>query len=77
MQEVVIKIPKEEYNRILKGRWEGNPLADYIENGVLLPKEHGRFIDADALLKDRHKAIPVIHIIEAPTVLEADRGDVE
>ena len=47
-------------------------IASAIANGTPLPKGHGRLIDADNLLKDRHKAIPVIHVIEAQTILEAD-----
>ena len=40
---------------------------------VQLPKGHGSLIDADELLKDRHRAIPVINVIEAPTIIEADK----
>lgn len=76
--EVVINIPKEEYNRITKGKWEGNPLADYIENGTPLPKGHGRLIDADAYIESQEECgwlddIPVDEFNEiTPTIIEAD-----
>lgn len=45
--KIVIDISEEGYNSITRGKWEGNPLADYIEDGTPLPKGHGRLIDAD------------------------------
>lgn len=47
--QIVIDISEEGYKRIIDGRWIGNPLADYIEDGMPLPKGHGRLIDADKL----------------------------
>ena len=73
--QIVIDIPKEEYERlayidILK-------LRTYIENGTPLPK-HGRLIDADALWKKWvFDAIGKQEIDDAPTIIEADRGDGE
>jgi hypothetical protein len=32
--KIVIDIPNEEYERVIAGKWEGNPLADYIEKGI-------------------------------------------
>ena len=32
--KLIIDIDEEIYNRILKGRWIGNPLADYVNDGV-------------------------------------------
>ena len=32
--KLIIDIPDEEYERINTGKWEGNPLADYIDNGI-------------------------------------------
>ena len=60
-------------NGMRNGKTLLQKLVNSVCNGTPLPKGHGRLIDADALLKDRHKAIPVIHVIEAPTVLEADK----
>lgn len=36
--QIVIDIPEEVYKRVLDGKWEGNPLADYIEKGKPLQK---------------------------------------
>lgn len=73
---LIIDIPDKTYEYYVKlSNKNDEQLSAYerlILNGIPLPKGHGRLIDADALLKDRHKAIPVIHIIEAPTILGAD-----
>jgi len=52
MQEIVIKIPEEIYknkNYIDYFGCSSLTLADAIENGTVLPKGHGRLIDADIL----------------------------
>ena len=80
--KLVVEIPDNEYSNVLKGRWEGNPLADYIENGKLLPKGHGRLIDADKLeMRDISPeswyspmwGLQISDIEDAPTIIEADR----
>ena len=38
--QIVIDIPDEEYERVMDGKWIGNDLADYIEEGIPLSKEH-------------------------------------
>lgn len=38
--KIVIDIPKEEYKRVMDGKWEGNGLASYIEEGTPLPDGH-------------------------------------
>ena len=82
--QIVIDIPEEDYNFVKKQVAEGitNPLKICIANGTVLPKGHGRLIDADEL---RTKSIDVNaefgnewwcvdcdDIELAPTVLEAD-----
>lgn len=75
--QIMIDIPKEEYERlayidILK-------LRTYIENGTPLPK-HGRLVDADAVIDnginkgfcDWYDEIKM-----ADTIIEADRSDEE
>lgn len=48
--EIVIKIPEELYKKQLSDDWTGNTyIHDAIINGVVLPKGHGRLIDADDL----------------------------
>ena len=79
--KIVIDIPEDEYKRIKEGKWEGNPLADYIENGTPLPKGHGRLIDADDLKKDLiymsdfsdAKGVWEEDIDDAETIIEADK----
>lgn len=52
--QIVIDIPDEIYKDIESRDWK-NPiwardsLMRYIHEGVVLPKHHGRLIDADAL----------------------------
>lgn len=57
--EVVIKLPKEIYekiqqiDRIISGRRNGKTIEfalwNGVKNGTVLPKNHGRLIDADKL----------------------------
>ena len=85
--QIVIDIPKEEYERlayidILK-------LRTYIENGTPLPKGHGRLIDADALKSECYSIVDPkgiyselkisedYYIDDASKIIEADRGDGE
>ena len=53
--ELVIKIPEEKYNQIINFYQEFNIRPkDYeiaIINGTILPKGHGRLIDANETLK--------------------------
>ena len=71
--KLVVEIPDNEYSNVLKGHWEGNPLADYIENGKLLPKGHGRLIDADELIKDYGNPDIEILLENMDTIIEADK----
>jgi adenylate kinase family enzyme len=67
--------------------FEVNMLAEAIDNGKPLPKEHGRMIDADELLsKERPNGISddvweESHIYKmltnAPTIIEADKTESE
>lgn len=85
--EVVIRINKDEYN-FMKHFYEirafsGHYIAKQIVNGTVLPKGHGRLIDADAI--NIHDVSPAYgmevygitqdDIEYEPTVIEADRGD--
>ena len=91
--EVVIKITKYRLDAI---KWackkmpptENQDLADYvyrdIANGTVLPKGHGRLIDADAATKDINTFQDAFAtytdnmgkyniVCAAPTVIEADK----
>ena len=80
-----IKSDNFDFARQVVKNFQGT-IASAIANGTLLPKGHGRLIDADVLMKDvkkhyfdDHKAIRCVEVplSVAPTVLKADIGDVE
>jgi hypothetical protein len=91
--QIVIDIPEEIYNYIHNEHismrvCDGHKVARAIANGILLPKNHGRLIDADALEKkmcDREEelgddramwessAVSVALDMFAPTIIEADK----
>ena len=84
MAEVVIKIPQSTYNFII-GEANHNPMGlDYFERrvaeGTLLPKGHGRLIDADKVradmwvLDDSDVKMAQNIINDATTIIEADKG---
>ena len=85
--KLIIDISEDEYKRIIKGNWIGNPLAEIIENGTPLPKGHGRLIDTNTLEytceRDEcgmsygcneclYHTITEYEIDAAPTIIEAD-----
>ena len=73
--ELVIKINEDIYEA--RKSWVGNPmrlltdLDSAVADGIVLPKGHGRLIDADAVLEDpignTYRDIDI-----AETILEAD-----
>lgn len=84
--ELVIKIPKEIYRYIMEQMREDGMSDDYferlIQNGVPLPEDHGRLIDADAYYKDIKNhyfddatviRCTEIALYNAPTIIEADK----
>ena len=86
--KLMIDIPKEEYNKIMKDPWLNSGVYKYIKNGTPLPKGHGRLIDADKLnrkkkycFQTKHGAFPKAEwfikaddLFSAPTIIEKD-GD--
>lgn len=77
--EVVIKIPREDYEYI-KNSKDFN--FNVIKNGTPLPKGHGRLIDADAFIdtlgcSDRDIYAKACIEEDAPTILEADKTERE
>ena len=80
--QIVINIDEEKYEYI-KGLYKACTdyqttlmLYDAVRHGTVLPKGHGRFIDADELIKDRVENDNIVILVNtAPTVLEADRED--
>ena len=58
--QIVIDIPEEYYN-ILKTYGGMSVPEEAILNGTILPKGHGRLIDADAFLKEYCESYPYIY----------------
>lgn len=92
--EIVIKIPKE-YKDYIEGGAGIIPdkiiqyLFNALDNGTVLPKGHGRLIDADKYKFDNEDGFRIgfgddamnvfkISVDNTPTVIEADRdGDAD
>ena len=53
-------------------------ILESVKNGVVLPKGHGRLIDADDIdnITVVHNTKDILVRLEAPTVLEADKESV-
>ena len=68
---VVIDIPEEIYNRIIKDEWN-TTIAGFacchIAEGIPLPKGHGDLVDRDE--------VHTLHeLIRIPPVIPADKGE--
>ena len=89
MQEIVIKIPEEEY-ALCKKQWDTeclDTLMIAVKYGTVLPKGHGRLIDAgeyiDVLNNAQIEGLNTYKglgrakelLIDAPTIIEADRSE--
>ena len=78
--QIMIDIDKDAYN-ILKNYTGHLTYSEYlIKNGKPLPKGHGRLIDADELTEStlcKTFGLRSVDIENAPTIIEADRGDEE
>ena len=90
--EVVIRIPKQDFD-FIKDEFADGDMPDEkdlkettyyaIANGTVLPKGHGRLIDASQLLTvteckedgTEYCYIPYAHIEDAPTIIEADKEE--
>ena len=86
--ELVIKISKDTYRNIKNGFYDENArkMAIAIGNGVILPKGHGRLIDADELKKEyphdtcwdypvNTNSYVVRSIDDSSTIIEADKSE--
>lgn len=80
--ELVVKIPKEEYEMIVNSEDCGlHTLTRAIARGTILPKGHGRLIDVSNLMtvtdydgENEKTYITYDEIENAPTIIEADEG---
>ena len=83
---IVIAISEDDYKEVKDDTYSGtlfeNRVFSAIANGTLLPKGHGRLIDADALIyRQTHhgnyytpfELIDRNDLDNAPTIIEADR----
>ena len=87
--EVVIRIPKKEYDYMIANPTRYNVCDDetllynYIKGGTPLPKGHGRLIDADSIKRIDAIQMGDFNSIESirawidimPTVIEASKGE--
>lgn len=70
--ELVIKIPNEMYQKVLDGTYCGT-LYEELKHGVLIPKGHGRLIDADVLVDGMEDDYEFCKAVNAtPTIIKAD-----
>lgn len=77
--QIVIKINEKDYHSLKGGHIPFNVL-DAIRKGIILPKGHGDLIDRQELLKStlcKTFGLRSVDIENAPTIIEADRGDEE
>ena len=83
MMQIVINIDEENYEKNKYGRCPVTVMRKAIRNGIPLPKNHGRLIDADKLELDDgysnydgyyHK-YSQSQIYNAPTIIEADKEE--
>lgn len=89
--KIVIDIPHSVYENIINGTIETDGyfkanLRECFKNGTLLPKHHGRLIDADALLDKKQDygegqmkliLIDPYYVRKAPTIIEAEGSESE
>ena len=80
--EIVIKIPKEDYERMKEQSMFGrvDVWKNAIKNGTPLPEHHGRLIDADALINslgasDRDIYCKAVIEEDAPTIIEGSDNE--
>ena len=79
--QIVIDIPEEikqkrDAGKVLSNE-EISTVCMAIKNGTPLPKGHGCLIDQDALIGKIHGARSITAVLDAPVIIEADRGDAE
>ena len=80
--KIVIDIPDQKYKWIIENpQTYTDELHDAIRNGTPLPEDHGRLIDADAVITEATKGMKypknhtymecvIAHINLAPTIIE-------
>jgi len=72
--QIVIDISEDDYRKVQDGRASVSMMRKAIRNGTILPKGHGRLIDADDI--DNH-IIGHVDTRSCPTIIEADNAESE
>ena len=87
MAQIIINIPDATYDFCNKYGYDNNIISQAVKYGILLPKGHGRVIDADALQRTycedncgarkctdaMDRCVFIGAVLEAPTIIEADK----
>ena len=89
--KLIINIPEETYKNTCDEKMlppDVKNVVEAIKNGTPLPKRYGRLIDADEYKKKVFRKFPCsdrddsnirrlteMAILNAPTIVEADKGD--
>ena len=80
--ELVIKIDEELYNYRQTEKYDEHldKRFDYqirfaVKKGTPLPKGHGRLIDEDKIIGKIHGVRSLTAVLDAPTIIEADKGE--
>ena len=75
--QVVIDVDDNLYTRLfdngVNNYDDAVDMAKAIRKGIPLPKGHGRLIDAGALTPKIHGTKSIIAMLEATTIIEADK----
>ena len=84
MQEIVIKISEEMWERVKDG-YVPLGISKYLKNGTVLPKEHGDLIDRNDLLQESYciddwsgnevNIVDTMTVEMADTIIEAERSE--
>lgn len=82
--KILIDIPKEHYDLLVKCEFLDSPSNNAIRNGTPLPKGHGALKDIDAIIAehamtkyDWNDCVDVDDLRKAPTIIEVDKEESE
>lgn len=68
--QIVIDVSEKEYADICKRHGR---LSSLVRSGKVLPKGHGRLIDADDMELPPEELVSRMIIADAPTIIKADK----
>lgn len=73
--QIIIDISEEVRDNFIKRGMDKGVIAQAIENGIPLPKGHGRLIDASYQVSSDGRTVDSVCGYVAPTVIEADEEE--